>query len=517
MGQFRGKSVRRLAGVGCATAAAVGLAVLAAAPASAAEGPVLGTDSATAIEDSFIVVFKDGSTARPDSTAAKYGAKVDMRYTAALNGFAGTMSEQTAKRIAADPAVEFVQQNQTVSIAADQPNPPSWGLDRIDQRNLPLNSNYTYETGASNVTVYVIDTGMDFDHPDFGTRATSGFDAVDGGAADDCHGHGTHVAGTVGGTAHGVAKEARLVGVRVLNCSGGGTTAQVVAGIDWVTNNATEPAVANMSLGGGVDAAIDAATSRSIASGVTYAIASGNSNANACNTSPARVPEAITVNSSNIGDSRSSFSNWGTCTDIFAPGESITSAWLNGGTRTISGTSMASPHVAGAAALYLSANPAASPQAVRDALVGNATPNKIPNPGNGSPNLLLFTTEGGGGPDPDTCAAVSNSTRVSIPDAGSAVTSPITISGCEGAASGTATVAVNITHTYRGDIQIDLIAPDGSSYRLKSTSTSDSADNIVATYTTNLASETANGTWQLSVRDVYSVDTGTLNSWTLDL
>jgi subtilisin family serine protease len=518
MGHFRGKSVRRLAGVGCATAAAVGLAVLAAAPATAAEGPVLGTDSATAIENSFIVVFKDGSTARPDSTAAQYGAKVEMRYTAALNGFAGTMSEQTAKRIAADPAVEFVQQNQTVSISADQPNPPSWGLDRIDQRDLPLNQNYSFATGASNVTAYIIDTGIDFDHPDFGTRATSGFDAIDGGAADDCHGHGTHVAGTVGGTSHGVAKEVRLVGVRVLSCSGGGTTAQVVAGIDWVTNNATEPAVANMSLGGGVDAAIDAATSRSIASGVTYAIASGNSNANACSFSPARVPEAITVNSSNRSDSRSSFSNWGTCTDIFAPGEGITSTWLNGGTNTISGTSMATPHVAGAAALYLSANPSASPQAVRDALVAGATPNKIPNPGTSSPNLLLYTGDGGDpDPDPTGCAAASNSTRVSIPDAGNAVTSPITISGCDGAASGTSSVAVNITHTYRGDIQIDLIAPDGTSYRLKNASSSDSADNIVTTFMANLGSEAANGTWQLSVRDVYAIDTGTLNSWTLDL
>ncbi|HWM06763.1 MAG TPA: S8 family peptidase, partial [Actinophytocola sp.] len=343
-----GRTLRRLAGLGFAAAAAVGLAVISTAPAGAAEGKILGADSATAIDGSYVVVFKDGAQASVADTAARYGADVDQTYRAALKGFAGSMSEQAAKQLAADPAVAFVQQNQTVSIVADQPNPPSWGLDRIDQRDLPLNNNYSYATTASNVTAYVIDTGIDFDHPDFGTRATSGFDAIDGGSADDCHGHGTHVSGTVGGTTYGVAKEVKLVGVRVLSCSGSGTTAQVVAGIDWVTANAVEPAVANMSLGGGVDAAIDSATQRSIASGVTYAIASGNSSTNACNFSPARVPEAITVNSSNRSDARSSFSNFGTCTDIFAPGEGITSAWLNGGNNTISGTSMATPHVAGA-------------------------------------------------------------------------------------------------------------------------------------------------------------------------
>ncbi|MCT2587299.1 S8 family peptidase [Actinophytocola gossypii] len=520
MRHFRGKSVGRLAGIGLATAAATGLAVLTAAPASAAEGTVLGTDSATAIDNSYVVVFKNGVQAQVDSTAAEYGAKVTHRYSSALRGFAGTMSEQAAKRLAADPAVDFVQQNQTVSISADQPNPPSWGLDRIDQRDLPLDDNYSYATGASNVTAYVIDTGIDFDHPDFGGRASSGYDAIDGGSADDCHGHGTHVAGTVGGSSYGVAKEVELVGVRVLNCSGSGTTAQVVAGIDWVTDNAQGPAVANMSLGGGADTAIDSATEASIASGVTYAVASGNSSANACNYSPARVPDALTVNASNSSDARSYFSNYGTCTDIFAPGEGITSAWLNGGSNTISGTSMASPHVAGAAALYLSANPSASPQAVADALTSSATSGAISNPGSGSPNLLLYTgggTDPGPDPDPTGCDAVSNTSRVSIPDAGPAVTSPITISGCEGAASSSASVSVDITHTYRGDIVIDLVAPDGSTYRLKNSSGWDGANNINETYTVNLGSEQANGTWRLSVRDVYRYDTGRVNGWTLDL
>jgi subtilisin family serine protease len=508
------KAIRRLAGLGLAATAAVGLALAGTATASAAEGTILGADSATAIDGSYIVVFKDGVAAAAASTAERYGATVEQTYSS-LNGFAGSMSEAEAKRLAADPAVEFVQQNQTITLSADQPNPPSWGLDRVDQRNLPLNSNYSYATGASNVTAYIIDTGVSVGHPDFGGRATHGFDAIDGGTADDCHGHGTHVAGTVGGTAHGVAKQVKLVGVRVLNCSGSGTTAQVVAGIDWVTNNAVKPATANMSLGGGADAALDAAVSRSIASGVTYAIASGNSNANACNYSPARVPEAITVNSSTNTDARSSFSNYGTCTDIFAPGTSITSTWLNNGTNTISGTSMATPHVAGAAALYLSANPAASPQAVRDALVAAGTPGKITSPGTGSPNVLLYTGAGGTDPEPPGCAAATNAANYTIND-NSTVNSPITIAGCTGNGGAAASISVNIVHTYRGDLVVDLVAPDGSVYNLHNRS-GGSADNLVQTYSRNLSSEVANGTWNLRVRDAASADVGYIDTWTLDL
>ncbi|HET8641995.1 MAG TPA: S8 family serine peptidase, partial [Pseudonocardiaceae bacterium] len=227
---------------------------------------------------------------------------------------------------------------------------------------------------------------------DFGGRATSGFDAIDGGTADDCHGHGTHVAGTTGGTAYGVAKGVQLVAVRVLNCSGSGTIAQVVAGVDWVTANAVKPAVANMSLGGGVQTALDSAVANSIASGVTYAIAAGNSNADACNFSPARVGTAITLGATDINDNRASFSNWGTCLDLFAPGVSIPSAWWTSDTATasLSGTSMASPHAAGAAALVASANPTWSPQQVRDQIVADATTGVVGNPGAGSPNRLLF-------------------------------------------------------------------------------------------------------------------------------
>jgi subtilisin family serine protease len=508
--------MRRFAAAGFATVAAVGLAVVTAAPASAApEGQILGADSANAVDGSYIVVYKDSAKAEAKSTAASLGSKVSHRYTKALTGFAASMSEQQAKQLAADPDVAFVQQNQVVRITADQPNPPSWGLDRVDQRDLPLNNNYSYATTASNVRAYIIDTGMDLDHPDFGGRASSGFDAIDGGTAEDCHGHGTHVGGTVGGTRYGVAKGVSLVAVRVLNCSGSGTTAQVVAGVDWVTNNAVKPATANMSLGGGVDTAIDTAVSRSISSGVTYAIASGNSNgANACNFSPARVPAAITVNASTSTDARATFSNIGTCTDIFAPGQGIASAWLNGGSNTISGTSMATPHVAGAAALYLASNPTASPQAVRDALVAAGTPNKITNPGTGSPNVLLYTGSGTT-PPPTGCAAATNANNYTVND-NATVSSPITISGCTGNGGTSATISVTIVHTYIGDLVVDLVAPDGSVYNLHNRS-GGSADNLNQTYSRNLSSEVANGTWNLRVRDAASADVGYIDSWTLDL
>jgi subtilisin family serine protease len=383
-----------LAGAGVA---AVAVAVLAAVPAQAAEGVVRDAGAPGAVAGSYIVVLKD--SVGVEAFTRKVGADVTHRYRAALNGFAARMGEAAARRLAADPAVEYVAQDREVLLHADQPNPPSWGLDRVDQRDLPLNRNYSYGTTAGNVHAYVIDTGIRTTHADFGGRATFDANTSGDGNNSDCNGHGTHVAGTIGGSAHGVAKGVRLHGVKVLNCAGSGTIAGVVAGVDWVTANAVKPAVANMSLGGGASDPLDAAVRNSIASGVTYAIASGNSNANACSFSPARVAEAITVNSTESSDNRSSFSNWGTCTDLFAPGTGITSAWHTGdtATNTISGTSMATPHVAGAAALLLADHPGATPQVVRDTLVGSATPNKVPNPGTGSPNLLLHTP---GGPPP---------------------------------------------------------------------------------------------------------------------
>jgi len=375
-------------------------------PATAAPtGNILGANSATAVANSYIVVLKDTSGLRSEGVPAaarrlaeRNGGSIQFVYETALRGFATTMSESNARRLAADASVDYVQQNQTLTATATQPNPPSWGLDRIDQRNLPLNNSYTYPSTASAVHAYVIDTGVRFTHSTFGGRATSGIDTIDNDMdANDCHGHGTHVAGTIGGTEYGVAKGVQIVGVRVLNCAGSGTTAQVVGGIDWVTANAIKPAVANMSLGGGPDPALDNATTNSIASGITYAVAAGNGNIfgvgqPACNYSPARVPTAVTVGATDITDLRASFSNYGTCVDIFAPGVNITSAW-NGSdndTETISGTSMAAPHVAGAAAMGLAFRPNFTPQQIRDGLVNRATNGVVINPGAGSPNKLLY-------------------------------------------------------------------------------------------------------------------------------
>jgi subtilisin family serine protease len=414
MGEFRARRTRRFAGSGLAAAAALAVAGITALPAQAqsqitqsqitqgqiTQGHILGAGTARDVAGSYIVVYKDGSNASSTALAARHGATITKTYSAALHGFAATMSEAAARRLAADPSVAYVQQDHWLTVAGTQSPTPSWGLDRIDQRDLPLNNTYNYPNSAgTGVHAYVIDTGIRITHSTFGGRASHGFDAIDGDSiADDCHGHGTHVSGTIGGSQYGVAKAVQLVAVRVLNCQGSGTTAQVVAGIDWVTTHAVKPAVANMSLGGGVDATLDAAVRNSIASGVTYGIAAGNGNflgigVNACNTSPARVAEAITVGATQSNDRRASFSNYGSCVDIFAPGVSITSSWNTNdtATNTISGTSMATPHVVGAAALYLAGNPSATPAQVASALSTNASLNKIPNPGTGSPNRLLYT------------------------------------------------------------------------------------------------------------------------------
>jgi subtilisin family serine protease len=525
--------VRHLALTAVAGVVAASGFALTAPAAAAAEGQIRSAGTDQVVKDSYVVVLKDTADLRSRGVAgtrselvAAYGGRSGRTYTRALKGFEVSVGAAAARRLAADPAVAYVQQNGIYTTQATQSPTPSWGLDRIDQRALPLSNSYTYDTTATNVRAYIIDTGILTTHGDFGGRAVSGRDAVDNdNNATDCNGHGTHVAGTVGGNAYGVAKGVQLVGVRVLNCSGSGTTAQVVAGIDWVTANAVKPAVANMSLGGGVDTAIDNAVNNSINSGVTYAVAAGNGNVfgtpqNACNYSPARVANAITVGATDRNDARASFSNFGGCVDIFAPGVGITSAWHTGtsATNTISGTSMATPHVAGAAALYLSANPTATPAAVGSALIANATSGVVTNPGTGSPNRLLFTTTGTTPPPPPPPPAgcsVTNGTDVAVPDAGAAVTSSITISGCNRAASATSTVAVDIRHTYRGDLVVDLVAPDGTSYRLKNSSSLDSADNVTTTFTTNVSSEQANGTWRLSVRDVYRADTGYINTWTL--
>ncbi|MER0243123.1 S8 family peptidase [Streptomyces sp. HSW2009] len=398
-------SSRRLTlAIGAAAAGAAGafVAVPAGAADSPAEGTVYGADAKGAIDGSYVVMLKGDRGVKAADTgkelAKEYGGQLSRSYTSAINGFAAKgLTETEAKRLAADPAVAKVVQNKTFKATGTQDNPPSWGLDRIDQADTQGDGTYAYPDGAGDgVTAYVIDTGVRVTHKDFEGRATHGFDAVDGDdSADDGNGHGTHVAGTIAGADHGVAKKAKIVAVRVLNDQGSGTTEQVVAGIDWVTEHHQGPSVANMSLGGGADEALDAAVQKAIESGVTFGVAAGNESTDAGQSSPARVPEAITVASSTETDQQSSFSNYGDIVDIYAPGSDITSAWNTGddATNTISGTSMATPHVVGAAAVYLGGHQDATPDQVAKALTEGATPDKISNPGPSTPNKLLKVVE----------------------------------------------------------------------------------------------------------------------------
>jgi subtilisin family serine protease len=357
------------------------------------------------IPGSYIVVLKAGAgdTASIASVhSAGHRGRIKHVYRQALNGYAVEMDEQDAAALADDPDVVSVEEDFEVSIAATQSGAP-WGLDRIDQRDRPLSTTYTYNFTGAGVHAYIIDTGILASHSQFAGRMGNGADFVgDGQGTNDCNGHGTHVAGTVGGSTYGVAKGVILHAVRVLGCNGTGSGSGVIAGIDWVRVNAIRPAVANMSLGGGASTTEDNAVTNAVNSGVVFAVAAGNANVDACTGSPARAAAAITVGSTTSTDARSSFSNWGTCLDIFAPGSSILSAWNNGGTNTISGTSMATPHVAGAAALYLQQFPGSSASSVGAALVAASSLNKITGAGTGSPNRLLYSLFGGATPTPTT-------------------------------------------------------------------------------------------------------------------
>ena len=359
-------------------------------PLAAANAPV------QPIPNQYIVRFPDNepsSIARARLIERSHGAVVQRVYDTAIKGAAFTMADDAAEALKSVKGIVSVEQDQTVHLSTTQSN-VTWGIDRIDQRNLPLSTTYSYTYSGAGVTAYIIDTGINFTHSEYNGRASFGVDEiVPSTNGVDCNGHGSHVSGTVGGTTYGVAKNVSLVAVRVLDCSGSGSYSQVIAGVDWVTANAHKPAVANMSLGGSFSSALNAAVTNSIAAGVVFAVAAGNSAANACNSSPSSTPTAITTGATTISDGWASFSNFGSCVKILAPGVNITSAWIgsNTATNTISGTSMATPHVVGAAALYLEANPTATAAQVSSALTGNATSGVVSGVPSGTPNLLLYT------------------------------------------------------------------------------------------------------------------------------
>lgn len=408
--------------------AVVGLVVSACSDASAPTGaarlaPLIqpaGDLTTQLVPNEYIVVMRDrgdlGAQANAVAAAHAAGGVVTARWDRALNGFAARLSPGAVAALRRLPDVEYVEPDGMMYATGVQAPVGSWGQDRVDQRNLPLDNSYTYPNSGTGVHAYIIDTGINPTHTEFTGRLGNGADFTGSGGTTDGNGHGSHVAGTVGGTTYGLAKAATLHAVRVLNSAGSGQWSWYVSGINWVIANKISPAVANASLGGGLNTSADNATDALAAAGVTFAIASGNSGANACNYSPARrgvTNGVISTNASTNTDARASFSNFGSCTDIFAPGASIKSAWIGSttATRTISGTSMASPHVAGAAALYLGNNGAMTPAQVEAAMKADATTGKITSPGTGSPNLLVYVGNIAGTPPPTNQPPVANFTQ----------------------------------------------------------------------------------------------------------
>lgn len=431
-----------------------------------------------AIPDEYIVVFRPDVTDVADlaqQLASAQGASIRFVYQNALKGFAAQMSQAGADALARNPLVSYVEQDQVVNAIATETlaGGSPWGIDRIDAHS-GLDSAYNYSLTGAGVTAYIIDTGILTAHTEFGGRASGGYTAIsDGNGTNDCNGHGTHVSGTVGGSTYGVAKSVSLVAVRVLDCSGSGTVSGVIAGIDWVTAHHATPAVANMSLGGGASSSLDDAVRNSITSGVSYAIAAGNGNLagiaqDACNYSPARVTEAMTIGATDRTDTKASWSNYGSCVDWFAPGVGIKSAWNTSttATNTISGTSMATPHTTGVAALYLQANPSATPLQVRDALF-NATTKSIVINSSTANNHLLYSPPAGFGTAPQnappTASFTPSCTDLACTFTDHSVDSDGSVAGWSWSfGDGVGSTAQSPSHTYgaAGTYNVSLVVTD---------------------------------------------------------
>ena len=495
-------------------------------------------DSALAgetVPGSYVVVYRDQRLSAGEShreardLVDEHGGDIEHQYGRSLDGFSAELTSDEARAIAADPRVDHVEPVYRVHPQDVDVDPDNWGDDRIDQRDLPLSGSYEYPANAGQgVHVYQVDTGINAAHDEFVGRVGAGRDIVDNDSSpDDCNGHGTHVAGTAVGTTYGVARGATIHAVRIFDCAGDGSTDDIIAGVEWIRANAVRPAVVNMSIGCDepcISTALDAAVSNLIASGISVVQAAGNTSDDACLLRGTQAPGTITVGASTISDSKAAFSNYGSCVDIWAPGTDILSAAYDNahGFESISGTSMATPHVTGAVALYLGLNPSATPAQVRNAILANATLNKLSGLDAASPNKLLYMgfllhPEQEEPEEPETppeCGARTMSRDLRIRDFRTA-TSRLTLS-CVGAAATSSRVTIRIAHTAVGDLTVTLVAPDGSSYLLQRRA-GGRTNNLNRSYVRDLSRETIKGTWKLVVKDRRRSDHGRLKSWTLDL